>query len=580
MQASARFTVVTAASALYRRSLWQLLRSAERRRLPAAHQFVAWDLGLTPPQREMISGDFPWCLWRTLDFAALPPHVPPAACTYAWKPLVIEATVREFGGRVLWLDSATVLHASLDAVGAAVDSHGLYTLAGQSPILARCDLEIWQAISGPLEILDQPERAAGVIGLDTTHRVARALIGTWAGLAMDARYWRPLSARHRPEQALLSILIYEAVRRGELTLNPGAIDISCPEPVRWLSTRNKVPPGMPRWLDPVVRLHYAAVKCADRLLLRLAHWKRTWVDGWHRWPKEHFRVFIGDASGGGLHALSAPAGSYYADPFLWQHAGSDWLFVEEFRYGANAGRLVALPLADGRPAGPAQPLELPPGHKSFPFLFEHEGRLFLLPESTHNRTADLYRCEEFPRRWQLHRRLLVDVDAADSVLLAHAGRWWLFTAVRDEQSADGRHLAIFHRPDLLAGTWQAHPVNAERRPADPPAGRSRCAGAIVRTAGGELLRPVHTSRRYYGQSAQLMRIERLTPAEFQETEWTGRLPGADWLAQVAPHHVSWLGNRCAFDVRDRVSYLQHLPLIGRRFGPDERAVRFLAANGR
>jgi hypothetical protein len=560
----ASFTVVTAADGPYHRCLWQMLRSAGRQGLPAAHWFVAWDLGLTSRQREKIAGDFPWCQWRTLDLAALPPHVPPAARTYAWKPIVLHATAQEFGGRLLWLDSATLFRTSLVEPLAAVDHYGVYTLAGQTALQGRCDPEIWREMAAPTELLHLPERAAGVIGLDYDQPFARALLDRWRGLALELRFWRPLSGRHRPEQALLSLLIYQAVARGELELNPGEIDISSPCPVRWLSTRNKVPAGCPTFADPLVRAYYASAKFADRLALRGRRFWEKRVAGLHRWPQDHYRVFAQISSDPAVIEVRAPRGSYYADPFPWRHDGQPWLFVEEFRYWENAGRLVALPLAGEAAARVARPLRVADGHLSFPFLFEHGGELFLLPESSQARTVDLYGCERFPDRWRLRRRLLVDVDAADSVLVRHADRWWLLTSERD-CGDQPRYLAIFHTDDLLAGKWQPHPVNARKLYADRPYGTGRCAGGIVRLADGTLLRPSHWNQRHYGEGTKLMRIAVLTPDAFSESEFIGAHPLGERIAHGSPHHLATGGDLTAWDVRDRVSYWDRVPWIGRRF---------------
>ncbi|HTZ21965.1 MAG TPA: hypothetical protein VMC06_13860 [Opitutaceae bacterium] len=559
-----QFTVVTGASAGYGRCLWQFLRSAERRRLPAGHRFIAYDLGLAPQQRAALGHRFPWCQWRELPFAALPAHVAPGQRTYAWKPLAVHATAREFGGLVLWLDSATLFRTSLDEPLAMVRRYGVYTLAGQTALQGRCDPEIWRAMSAPLEILHRPERAAGVIGLDYTQPVARDLLDQWCALALEPRFWRPLSARHRPEQALWSILIYQAAARGELELNPGEIDISSPDPVRWLSTRNKVPAWCPTLVDPLVCAYYASYKFADRLVLRGRRFWNQRVAGLHRWPQDHYRVFTQISPDPAVIEVRAPRGSYYADPFPWMHEGQPWLFVEEFRYWENAGRLVALPLTDEAVARVARPLRVAGGHLSFPFLFEHGGELFLLPESSQARTVDLYGCEQFPDRWRLRRRLLADVDAADSILVRHADRWWLFTAVRD-RGAQPRHLAIFHTDDLLAGEWQPHPVNAGKLYADRPYGTGRCAGGIVRLADGTLLRPVHWNQRHYGEGTRLMRIAALTPDVFSESEFTNEHPLGERIARWSPHHLATCGDLTAWDVRDRVSYWDRVPWVGRRF---------------
>ena len=58
--------------------------------------------------------------------------------------------------------------------------------------------------------------------------------------------------------------------------------------------------------------------------------------------------------------------------------------------------------ADGRWSTPVRVLERD-HHLSYPFLFEHEGVLYMVPETAQAGTVELYRCTEFPLRWRRER---------------------------------------------------------------------------------------------------------------------------------------------------------------------------------
>lgn len=283
------------------------------------------------------------------------------------------------------------------------------------------------------------------------------------------------------------------------------------------------------------------------------HFHATFLSGWWRWPREHFRTFVGRTPEA-LHAIRAPFGSYYADPFPWTHDGRPWLFVEEFLYSANRGRLVAVPLDEAlQPAGRAVPLDLPTrAHASYPLLFSVAGETLLLPETGADRTVDLYSCERFPDRWRRRRRLLSDLDAVDTTPLHHADRWWLFTSVRARPADGGRRsLALFSSDDLFAGDWEPHPMNAARLHADSPYSFGRPAGPFVAAADGAWLRPMQASRRYYGETSQWMRVEELSRTAFRERPLVHPHPLAALSAHRSPHHVATHGGLVACDVRDR-----------------------------
>lgn len=285
----------------------------------------------------------------------------------------------------------------------------------------------------------------------------------------------------------------------------------------------------------------------------LRQFHATFLSGWWRWPREHFQVLVG-RDPGALHPLRAPCGRYYADPFPWVEAGQAWLFVEEFNYSRNRGRLAALPLdADLRAAGPARPLNLPGDiHLSYPLVFSAGGELLLLPETGARGTVDLYTCERFPDRWRHRCCLLSGIDAVDTTPLWHAGRWWLFTAVRTRPGDGGRRsLAIYSAENLFQGAWEPHPVNAARRYADSPVSDGRPAGPLVPLPQGGWLRPTQANRRYYGEGSRWMRITTLNPGEFVEQPFDGPHPLVELSRRRSPHHVAAAGGVIVCDVRDR-----------------------------
>jgi hypothetical protein len=550
-------TVVTAANQPFWRCLYQFLRSAERVGLAGPHRFIAYDLGLGAKAGLILRRRFPWCEFRRFPFEDHPPHVAVERNTLAWKPIIVATVLAERGGLVLWLDSATLFKSGLDDVIAVLMLQGTYTLKGQTPLARHCDPLTLSALAVPDEVLHVPERAGGVVGLNAEHAGARKLAQEWRSHALVEAHISPRTPRlpwHRSEQSLLTILLHRLESSGELVLNDDEIDISSRAPVRWMTSRNKIPASLPLWADPLARAYYWSYKTADRLLWRLKHWHRTRIGGLQRWRQEHFSVFLARAGSACAARVQAPGWSYLADPFLVRHDGRMWLFAEEFRYRLGRGRLCAMALDDALRCGEPRELLALEAHASFPYPFEHEGRLYLLPETHAIGTVDLYRCDEFPQRWRLARRILHDVDAADSIVFRRDGYWWLLTSLRDGPRDTGRHLAIYYSEDLLAAPFHPHPVNAERRYAGERFSGMRNAGAPV-CVGATMLRPVQRNRRYYGEAVSFMRIDALTTTEFRETEAAALHPLAALAQSASPHHVSMCGDILAWDVRDRVGRL-------------------------
>jgi len=552
-----RLTIVTAANHDYGRCLYQFLLSVERVNDPAYQRTVVFDLGLSAPVRMRLQDRFKEVQWRSPDLAPYPPHVRPEARTCAWKPVVIAEAMKEFGGRILWLDSATLIRRRQTRILSELERASVYALVGKSPLFERCHDETLRLLDCDLSFHDRPERPAGVCAFDTDRPTVRELILRWRDLSLDPRCITPegpprrSGVEHKWEQAILGVLLYQFEARAGIALSADEIDISSFRPVPFLSTRNKVRPETPLWMDPFLRARSVVWKGLDRASLRFRDVMATRVDGLDRRMKERFEIRISRGEGAPL-TVPCPSSRYFADPFLVARGGLRYVFFEDFDHATNRGRISALPLPGEGPEVdvlPPTPVLERPFHLSFPFLFEHGGELFMLPESHRNRTVDLYQCDRFPDRFRLRRRLLDDVDAADSTLFEDKGTWWLFTSVRDATSGSGRFLSLFHTDDLLEGEFRPHPVTQRRLFADQPNQTGRCAGPWVRS-GGALVRPMQLNPDYYGQGLEWRRIVRLDEEEYIEEPVTAP-PGLGLPSGVSSHHVSSLGDLVAFDVRTR-----------------------------
>ena len=80
--------------------------------------------------------------------------------------------------------------------------------------------------------------------------------------------------------------------------------------------------------------------------------------------------------------LTPPPDRFWCDPFLLQRDGALHMFVEEYLYESGGGHISMLSRsASGNWSEPRTVLERP-YHMSYPFIFEHEGELLMLPETT------------------------------------------------------------------------------------------------------------------------------------------------------------------------------------------------------
>ncbi len=269
-----------------------------------------------------------------------------------------------------------------------------------------------------------------------------------------------------------------------------------------------------------------------RRLYRLCYHAPHWRTGWRRLDGPDL-IDLGRHPAGGWTVLPDDGRRFYADPFPLAFAGSTHVFVEDFPHATGKGIISAVRFGPDGPVGRPEPVLEEPHHLSYPFVFEREGAVFMVPESSGAGTVDLYRARNFPGGWVKEATLLPGIVASDATLFEQAGCWWLFATVRDAcpgaplgagSFSDALHL--WSAPDFR-GPFTPHPGNPVL--VDPALARP--AGRVVER-GGRLIRPVQDCAEGYGRALVLAQIDRLDQDGYAQSV-IGRI-GTDAI---------WPGNR-------------------------------------
>jgi len=218
-----------------------------------------------------------------------------------------------------------------------------------------------------------------------------------------------------------------------------------------------------------------------------------------------------------------PRDRFWADPFIVSRNGSYHVFMEEYELLKRKGCLSVFDMdGNGLRSEPRKILETP-YHLSYPFVFQHKGEFFLIPESMANRTIELYRCVEFPDNWEFVRNLMEGVEAVDSTLFFDRRRWWMFTTlVENRGGPPWDELFLFYADDLFTNRWKPHPEN----PIVSDVRKARPAGRIFEH-GGSLIRPAQDCSFRYGYAVVFNKILVLNEREYIEREMKTILPDRD-----------------------------------------------------
>ncbi|MEY4931078.1 MAG: hypothetical protein RI909_1802 [Bacteroidota bacterium] len=290
-------------------------------------------------------------------------------------------------------------------------------------------------------------------------------------------------------------------------------------------------PGLVDSLRAIQRLITRAIPRAISKILFLEPWVLFFTISDDEHPSLNFKTF---------KPLIPPKDRIWADPFVISQDDKHYLFIEEMFVKTNKGHLTCLVLDKMGNIETSDVILEKPYHLSYPFIFTHEGTWYMIPESTENKTVDLYECIGFPLQWKFKRTLLANVHAVDSTLHVSEGKFWLFCAIQNRPgSSPNDDLHIFYTDDLLDGTWKPHQQN----PVISDPYNARPAGRIFQY-NGAWCRPSQICIPDYGYGLALNRIVELNERSYKEERIMAELP--HWRKNLLAMHTLNFSSKITF----------------------------------
>jgi hypothetical protein len=222
--------------------------------------------------------------------------------------------------------------------------------------------------------------------------------------------------------------------------------------------------------------------------------------------------------------------AFVADPFIIR-ANPWFMFFEVWNRGANKGVIGLATSGDGFEWRYERIVLNEAFHLSYPYVFEWQDILYMIPETLGANAACLYRADEFPTRWSLAAKL-IDGPCADPSIVRFAGLWWLFLCSTPYQHDTLR----LYFAEQLTGPWREHPrsplIRTDKR-------RARPAGRVV-TVNTHLVRFAQDCIPQSGARDRAFDILELTTTSYAEVENASspvlQPGGGDWNA-TGMHHL-------------------------------------------
>ena len=235
-----------------------------------------------------------------------------------------------------------------------------------------------------------------------------------------------------------------------------------------------------------------------------------------------------------------PKDRFWADPHIIHHNDMYYIYIEEYLYETAIGRISVITMdSEGNYSEPEVVLEKP-YHLSYPYVFEHEGEYYMIPESYENKTIQLYKCTEFPLKWEFQLNLKENIQAVDATLHRHDNKWWMFANVVEHEGASTwDELFLYSSDNLLSTEWAPHPQN----PIVSDCKSARPAGSLF-MQDGALYRPSQNCSQRYGYGFNISEVKTLTETSYEEDivskvepNWDKSLTGTHTFNRVKSLHV-------------------------------------------
>ena len=238
---------------------------------------------------------------------------------------------------------------------------------------------------------------------------------------------------------------------------------------------------------------------------------------------------------------------YWADPFLFEHENQTYVFFEDVDYATRKATISVGSIEGDEFAllGTALDTDY---HLSYPFIFEHQSEIFMLPETCQAKRLEVWRCLEFPAKWERYATALDGTITADSVIFQKDGTWWLFSNITNDSYADHcSELHIFQVDGPALTSIVPHPLN----PVVIDTQTARGAGRIFEH-DGKLLRASQCNIfGTYGYGLNIMEITRLSLEDYDE-QLLRRLEPEFESGLIGCHHADFLNGRYVIDPRKHI----------------------------
>ncbi|MDA9356676.1 hypothetical protein N8376_06105 [Flavobacteriaceae bacterium] len=214
-----------------------------------------------------------------------------------------------------------------------------------------------------------------------------------------------------------------------------------------------------------------------------------------------------------LKPVKMPKNEFWADPFIIEHNDDNYIFFENYSYESKIGKISCGKIKGNQLIDIKDVLDLD-YHLSFPFVFEFDDDIFMIPETSAKKRLEVYKCKNFPDEWDLYSTAFEGESLVDATVYKdEQNQNWLFVNKKSgENCTTNDELFIYRFDDLNFNNIESHTKN----PVIIDSKKARNAGEIFKYKGS-YFRPSQASMYgVYGFALNINKIVKLTIDEYEE----------------------------------------------------------------
>jgi hypothetical protein len=243
--------------------------------------------------------------------------------------------------------------------------------------------------------------------------------------------------------------------------------------------------------------------------------------------------------------IKNPKGRFFADPFIVSYNNKDIIFLEDYSYKEKKAVISAVEILSNKEYNFLGSVIKEDFHLSYPYVFEFENELYMIPESSGDKSIRLYKCLNFPLNWEYQYNLISNIDAVDTTMHFINGKYWLLTNSNHNTTEHNSILECYYADSPLSKQWHAH----TRNPILFQNG-GRNGGYVLSKKKNFLISQKYGYDRY-GKSLEIKEIKKITEKDFEINKVMDVNPNFD-SKFIGLHHLSSNQAYTCFDTLKRI----------------------------